>query len=205
MGIARDRYLQALDLFSAEARAGADRLGLPSACSAWSIADVIRHVTGVQAEHAGSALLGGARGEHGPETPHDAVMAGGSDFEAVEQWEELAMRLRSAAHDADEERFAALPMPTLDMALHAWDIRWGAARVGLAHNLEFPAELLEWMEAYRDGADEDAIRGPGIFQPAIEPPADATRSERFAAWTGREPRTGCEPRRDLMPAPTRAS
>jgi hypothetical protein len=201
MGTARERYLQALDLFSAEARAGADRLGLPSACSDWSIADVVRHVTGVQGEHAGSALLGEAP-VGAPSAEHRAVTAPGGDFEAVEHWEALASRLRSAAHDADEEAFSALPMATLDMALHAWDIRWGSARVGLAGNLEFPAGLLAWMEAYRERASEEAIRQPGIFGAPVEPPADATRSERFAAWTGREPRTGCLPRRDSLPAPT---
>ncbi|GAA1424498.1 hypothetical protein [Agrococcus citreus] len=204
MGTARERYLQALDLFCAEARAGADRLGLQSACTDWSIADVIRHVTGVQAEYGAGALLGGAEGERPLDAEHDAMMASGTDFEAVETWESLAARLRSAAHDADEEAFRALPLATLDMALHAWDVRWGSARVGLAANLEFPAELLEWMEEYRDRADEAAIRRPTVFGSAVEPPADATRSERFAAWTGRETRTGVAPRADSRPAPTDA-
>lgn len=201
MGTARERYLQALDLFSAEARAGADRLGLQSACTDWSIADVIRHVTGVQAEYGAGALLGGAEGEAPLTAEHDAVMASGTDFEAVETWEQLAARLRSAAHDAGEDAFSGLPLATLDMALHAWDVRWGSARVGLAANLEFPAELLEWMEEYRDRANEEAIRRPTVFGGAVEPPADATRSERFAAWTGRETRTGLAPRADSRPAP----
>ncbi len=204
MGTARERYLQALDLFCAEARAGADRLGLQSACADWSIADVIRHVTGVQAEYGASALLGAAEGEGHLAAEHDAVMAPGTDFEAVELWESLAARLRSAAHDADEDAFSGLPLATLDMALHAWDVRWGSARVGLAANLEFPAELLEWMEEYRERANESAIRKPTVFRAAVEPPADATRSERFAAWTGRETRTGLAPRADSRPAPTDA-
>lgn len=198
MGIARERYLQALDLFSAEARAGADRLGLPSACSDWSIADVVRHVTGVQAEYGGSALLGHALGGSGLTADHQAVMGDATDWEAVEAWEQLATQLRTAAHEASEDDFRALPLATLDMALHAWDIRWGAVRVGLAANLEFPAELLEWMEDYRERADEDAIRKPGIFQAPVEPPADATRSERFAAWTGRQPRVAFVPLRDSL-------
>ncbi len=200
MSTARDRYLQALDLFSAEARAGADRLGLQSACADWSIADVIRHVTGVQAEYGASALLGGAEGD-GLAADHSAVSMPGSDFEAVETWEELAARLRSAAHDAHEDAFEGLPLATLDMALHAWDIRWGSARVGLASNLEFPAGLLTWMEDYRERADEAILRTPSGFGAAIEPPADATRSERFAAWTGREPRTGVARRADRVPSP----
>jgi hypothetical protein len=201
MGTARDRYLQALDLFSAEARAGADRLRLQSACADWSIADVIRHVTGVQAEYGGGALLGRAEGAGDITADHSTVMAPGSDFEAVEAWEMLAARLRSAAHDADEDAFHALPLATLDMALHAWDIRWGSARVGLSGNLDFPAELLQWMEDYRERANEDSIRTPTIFAAAMEPPADASRSERFAAWTGRETRTGRAPRGDSLPAP----
>ena len=202
MGNARERYLQALDLFSAEARAGADRLGLPSACADWSIADVVRHVTGVQAEYGGSALLGRAEGASDLTAEHQSVMAPGTDFEAVEAWEALATRLRTAAHEAGEASFQPLPLATLDMAMHAWDIRWGAVRVGLAANLEFPTELLEWMEDYRDRADEQAIRRPGVFLDPVEPPADATRSERFAAWTGRQPRVAFVPLRDSVPAAT---
>ncbi|MFA4840275.1 MAG: hypothetical protein WC580_01040 [Agrococcus sp.] len=204
MGNARERYLQALDLFCAEARAGADRLGLQSACAEWSIADVIRHVTGVQAEYGGSALLGRVEGEGDLTAEHSTVMAPGSDFEAVERWEALASRLRSAAHDAGEEAFQGLPLATLDMALHAWDVRWGSARVGLAANLEFPTDLLEWMEEYRERANEASIRKPTVFGSAVEPPADATRSERFAAWTGRETRTGVARRADSLPSPADA-
>ena len=192
MGTARERYLQALDLFCAEARAGADRLGLQSACADWSIADVIRHVTGVQAEYGASALLGAAEGEGHLAADHDALMAPGTDFEAVETWESLAARLRSAAHDAGEDAFSGLPLATLDMALHAWDVRWGSARVGLAGNLEFPADLLEWMEAYRERADEASIRKPTVFGRAVEPPADcrpsrsaparASAQQRSRAW-----------------------
>lgn len=205
MGHARERYLQALDLFSAEARASADRLGLPSACAEWSIADVIRHTTGVQAEYGGSALLGRALGEGGLTAEHRSVMAPSTDWEAVEVWEQLATRLRTAAHDAAEESFQPLPLATLDMALHAWDIRWGAVRVGLASNLEFPLELLEWVEDYRERANEEAIRQPGIFDEPVEPPADATRSERFAAWTGRHPRVAYVPLRDHPATPSSAS
>ncbi|GEK80226.1 DinB family protein [Agrococcus baldri] len=205
MGTARERYLQALDLFSAEARAGADRLGLPSACTEWSIADVIRHTTGVQSEYGGSALLGRALGENDLTAEHESVMASSTDWEAVEAWELLATQLRTAAHEAGEDAFHPLPLATLDMALHAWDIRWGAVRVGLASNLEFPADLLEWMEDYRDRANEEAIRKPGVFASPVEPPADATRSERFAAWTGRHPRVAYVPLRDHPATPSSAS
>ena len=205
MGTARERYLQALDLFSAEARAAADRLGLPSACSEWSIADVIRHVTGVQAEYGGAALLGQALGEGDLTAEHHSVMAQSTDWEAVEGWERLATQLRTAALDAAEDEFRSLSLAGFDMAMHAWDIRWGAVRVGLAANLEFPSDLLEWMEGYRERADEGSIRGPGIFLDAVEPPADATRSERIAAWTGREPRVAYVPLRDHPATPSVAS
>lgn len=205
MGNARERYLQALDLFSAEARASADRLGLPSACTEWSIADVIRHTTGVQGEYGGAALLGRALGENDLTAEHQAVMAASTDWESVEAWERLAAQLRTAAHDAGEADFQPLPLATLDMALHAWDIRWGAVRVGLAANLEFPRGLLEWMEDYRERAKEEAIRRPGVFGSPVEPPADATRSERFAAWTGRHPRVAYVPLRDHPATPSSAS
>ncbi|SDR95459.1 DinB family protein [Agrococcus carbonis] len=193
MGTARDRYLQALDLFSAEARAGADRLGLPTACSEWSIADVVRHVTAVQSAHAGAALLGRVPGEREESADHRAAMAAGGAFEVIDVWEALAAQLRHAAHEADEDAFSSLALATFDMALHAWDVRWAGVRVGLGANLDFPDALLAWMDRYRERADDTVIRAPGVFGPALEPPADATPSERIAAWTGRQARIAYAP------------
>ncbi|WAC67240.1 maleylpyruvate isomerase N-terminal domain-containing protein [Agrococcus sp. SL85] len=175
----RDRFLIALDLFSAEARAAADGLGRRSACSGWTIGDVVRHVTGVQREHAGVALL--QEEEAAPSAPVD-------ETEALDAWELLSAELRSAAVDAEDDAFGELAMPTLDLALHAWDIRWGTIGNGLGRNLEFPRALLEWMEEFRWHANEASVRGPGIFAAAVVPPDGATASERLAAWAGRDPR-----------------
>lgn len=35
---------------------------------------------------------------------------------------------------------------------------------------------------------DERKRTPGLFGAVIEPPADATASEAFLAWTGRQPR-----------------
>lgn len=175
----RDRFLIALDLFSAEARAAADGLSRRSACSDWTIGDVVEHVTGVQREHAGAALLDGGAPPSGP---------AGEGTEALDAWELLSAELRSAAVDAEDDAFGDLAMPTLDLALHAWDIRWGTIGNGLGRNLEFPRALLEWMEEFRWHANEASVRGPGIFAAAVVPPDGATASERLAAWAGRDPR-----------------
>ena len=64
-----------------------------------------------------------------------------------------------------------------------WDI--GQA-VGIA--VEVPTEVIDFAHHHIDPFPADKVRGPGAaFGAEADPPADATPSEAFVAWTGRTP------------------
>lgn len=70
--------------------------------------------------------------------------------------------------------------PTVDAFVHAWDL---SATVG--HAIEFTPEAIPTITAVVDATCTDAARDHGVIQPATEPPADATDTERLMAVAGR--------------------
>ncbi len=143
-----------------------------SACEGWSVADVVRHLIAVQSME----ILG----QPVSTKPGDEGLADLSPDEVLPAWQALVERLRAIKVDT------APPMlPSLDLLMHAWDIRQGLHRAGLAEPLEFSDDILEVLEDYRARAPEDKIRTPEIFGPEQHAPDDATRTQRFMAWTGR--------------------
>jgi hypothetical protein len=73
----------------------------------------------------------------------------------------------------------------MDLWIHAWDI---AHPLGI--EFEIPAVLEEFSHQYIDPFPVEMVRGDqGAFGPEVEPPADATITERYMAWTGRDPRS----------------
>ncbi len=70
--------------------------------------------------------------------------------------------------------------PTVDAAVHAWDL---SASVGSA--IEFPPEMVPAMTAVVEATCTDAAREAGIIHPATQPPTDATATERLMAAAGR--------------------
>lgn len=172
------RLLKTLDLFSAEVESAADNLGLQSACSDWTIGQVIRHVTYVQRE----LTLPLLRGEE------PGALLGTldiSDFEAAEEWRKTAAHVRAAAEHPAAQLTDKLTLPLLDTTIHAWDIRAGLVRVGLAEPLELDPATLGWMEAFKKYAPEELIRRERMFGPALDVPADTSPTAKFMAWAGR--------------------
>jgi uncharacterized protein (TIGR03086 family) len=70
--------------------------------------------------------------------------------------------------------------PTVDAFVHAWDL---SATVGPA--IEFTPESIPTITAVVEATCTDAAREHGVIQPATEPPADATDTERLMAAAGR--------------------
>lgn len=50
-----------------------------------------------------------------------------------------------------------------------------------------PPDVIEFAHAHLDPISDDRKRSPGVFGAEIEPPADASATEAFLAWTGRQP------------------
>jgi uncharacterized protein (TIGR03086 family) len=72
---------------------------------------------------------------------------------------------------------------TVDAIMHAWDL---SASVG--HPIEFKPDAVPAISAVVEATCTDAARAAGLICPAIEPPADASDTERLVAAAGRRPR-----------------
>ncbi len=76
-----------------------------------------------------------------------------------------------------------LSFPALDLFIHGWDL---ARSVG--KDVVIPAEVIEFAQVIFAPIPSDQMRSSRIFAAALAPPSDATSTEEFIAWTGRDPR-----------------
>lgn len=161
----------------------------PSPCQGWTALDVLGHLgTSIQM---GLSVL---RGEQPtwPDAEHPGELV---DGEPAAWWGELATAARAALDGADLDLVMDTPMgprtvadrlafPAIDLYVHAWDIARSAGR-----RTDVPDEVIEFAHSYIDPFPPELMRGPnGAFGPEVAVPDDATPTERFIAWTGREPR-----------------
>jgi hypothetical protein len=76
----------------------------------------------------------------------------------------------------------ALAIPVIDLYVHAWDL---AATINLV--IEIPGSVIGYAHDHLDQVPEEIIRGENrAFAPKAQAPADATPTEEFLAWTGRQ-------------------
>jgi len=181
---------QGLDAFDSVVVAlPAEAWDRPTPCEGWTSLDVLGHL--------GSSIAFGIsvmQGEQ-PTWPEFDRPADLVDGEPVAYWRAIADRARAALEGADLDLEMDTPMgrrtvadrlafPAIDLYVHAWDV---GATNGIA--VEVPADVIELAHHHIDPFPVEVVRGPqGSFGPEVEPPADATDSERFLAWTGRDPR-----------------
>jgi uncharacterized protein (TIGR03086 family) len=76
-----------------------------------------------------------------------------------------------------------LSFPALDLFVHAWDL----SRVVDA-DIVIPAEEIEFAHAVIDPLPAEQVRSPRVFATEVTSPPDATSTQSFIAWTGRDPR-----------------
>lgn len=176
----RELYLDALELFTAEALAASDSLGLPSACEGWTIADVVLHLALTQRGNVIAPLTFGAE-PLGPTSARADVAA----VRAIGVWERTAREAMAIVDACDDERLPLLYFPTMDLTMHAWDIRWGIARIGLAERLELPEPLLAFAEGLPSRIVDADVRSPVVFGDAMPAPEGASRTTAIMAWAGR--------------------
>ncbi|WP_175414053.1 maleylpyruvate isomerase N-terminal domain-containing protein [Agrococcus sp. SGAir0287] len=176
----RELYLDALELCTAEALAASDSLGLPSACEGWTIADVVLHLVATQRGNVIAPIAEGAA-PVGPSSDRADLPA----VRAIGAWERTAREAMAVVDACDDEQLPLLYFPTMDLTMHAWDIRWGIARIGLADRLELPEPLLAFAEGLPSRIDGAAVRTPSIFAPAHPVPPGASRTAAIMAWAGR--------------------
>jgi uncharacterized protein (TIGR03086 family) len=161
----------------------------PSPCAGWTALGVLGHL-GSSVSFGVSILEGGAVEWTTADWPGDLVVGEPADY-----WTGVAASARTALVDADLDAVRDTPMgprtvaqglafPAIDLYVHAWDIGRAA---GI--DVVVRADVIEFSHDYLDPIPRERMRGPdGSFGPEVDPPADATPTEAFIAWTGRSPR-----------------
>lgn len=176
-----ERYRRLADAFADKVAAVPDdRWSSPSPCPDWTARDVVRHVV-----HTQGMFLGFVGRELGdiPSVDDDplgawnaaraVVLAGLEDpARAAEEFQGMSGPSR---FDAAVDRFLSF-----DLVVHGWDL---ARAAGLDERID-PADVDDVRRAAEGFGD--AMRSPGAFGPAVEPPRDADEQARVLAFLGRQ-------------------
>ena len=149
-----------------------------SPCTEWKARDVVAHVIGVHRH-----FLAGLDGT-------DEPTAELGDLPAA--WAAARADIEEALSDPDrataivESPFGQLPFEALvgrllsvDLLVHTWDLA-RATDQDETINEEFSAQALSGLRPL-DGM----IRGPGMFEPALEPPVGASNQVQLLSFLGR--------------------
>ncbi|MFD3488191.1 TIGR03086 family metal-binding protein [Streptomyces sp. NPDC058665] len=182
-----DRHDEALDLFTDRVHAvRADQWGAPTPCAAWSVRDLVNHLTAEQLWVPPLVSEGRTMAEVGDAFDGDVL---GDD--PVAAWDRAAAGARAAfAERGASERVVGLSYgPTragaycaqmvLDAVVHTWDLSRG---IGV--NERLPGPLVDFalteVEPYAG-----ALSASGMFDAPLEPPPDADAQTRLLAMLGR--------------------
>jgi uncharacterized protein (TIGR03086 family) len=184
----RRAHERALQLFGDRVRGVADdRWSSPTPCAEWDVRALVNHctaenywaeqlLTGRTIEDVGDRFAGDLLGD----TP-------------VDDYEDSARRAREAANrDGALNRdihvsygpisgAAYLEHRWVDLVVHAWDLAV-ATRQDPALPYDLVAEALDLMLA-----QEEAVRGSGVFGPEVDVSGGAPALDRLVAFLGRDP------------------
>jgi uncharacterized protein (TIGR03086 family) len=158
-----------------------DRWSAPSPCDGWTARDVVRHVIdvhGMMLQPLERHLSDAPSVDDDPDT---AIRSAIADVQAVLDDARLAGTEydgyfgRTCVQDTID-RFMGL-----DLVVHGWDL---ARAAGLPYDI--PDDEIARVRADVDALG-DAIRGPNVVGPAIDPPPNASDQDRLLALLGRDP------------------
>lgn len=180
-------YLRGLEVFGrAVARLSADDWDRPSPCQGWTARDVLGHVgAGVRF---GTALLTGQQPQwHPTARPADEV-----EGDPQQWWRSITEGSAAAVTSADLDKEVDSPMgrrtigaglgfPAIDLFVHAWDL----SRV-VGAEVDIPTDVIEFAHSFLDRIPEDQLRSERTFATQKPSRPDASPSQAFLAWTGRD-------------------
>ncbi|CNE92343.1 TIGR03086 family protein [Mycobacterium tuberculosis] len=179
--------LQGLDVFNdVVRRLSAEDWQRASPCKGWRALDVLGHLG--HCMEFSLELLQGTQPPWSPaETPGEIVEGSPAAW-----WDDIAGRLRGFVEEANLAREvdtttgksnvnAGLSFPAIDLYVHGWDIAKSAG-----FDLEIPAEVIEFAHTVIDPLPYERVRGPRHFGDPIPVSDDATDSEKFLAYVGRD-------------------
>ncbi|MGD9793100.1 MAG: TIGR03086 family metal-binding protein [Acidimicrobiia bacterium] len=183
-------YREGLDFFTDRVQAmDADDWNRPSPCAGWRAVDVLGHIGA--ATQFGTQLLQGANPGWSPPSgaPGDAV-----EGDPTAWWDGLVGPARDALEGIDVSKVVDSPVgkrsigeglsfPAIDLFVHGWDLARAAGG-----DVEIPAEAIEFAHRVFDNVPPEMMRSPKVFATAIDIGPEASASDAFLAWTGRDPR-----------------
>ncbi|MFI6690935.1 TIGR03086 family metal-binding protein [Streptomyces sp. NPDC050433] len=182
------RHGEALDLFTDRVHAvGADQWGTSTPCAAWSVRDLVNHLTAEQLWVPPLVTDGRTMAEVGDAFDGDVL---GDD--PVAAWDRAAAASRAAfagrgalqrpvplsygATKAD----AYCSQMVLDAVVHTWDLSRG-----IGANERLPGPLVDFaLEEIKPYAE--SLSQSGLFDPPLDPPRGADAQTRLLAMVGRE-------------------
>lgn len=177
-----DRYRKRAEIFEAKVAAVApDDWSNQSPCADWTARDVVGHIVvmhDVMLQRVNRSL---SAAPSVADDPRAAFRAARADVEALLADPVLATRevdtpmgSMTAAEHVDR-------VVSADMPLHGWDL---ARATGQDDTID-PAEIANASAAVA-GLPEEIMRMPGVFGPALTPPADADEQTKLLAFLGRK-------------------
>ncbi len=161
----------------------------PSPCTGWTALDVLGHI-GVATDF-GTKLLSGEQPQWQPplDPPGRTVIG-----DPAQWWSMKVDPAKDAVRGVDLAEEVDSPMgrrsigqglsfPAVDLFIHGWDLARSIGR-----DVEIPGDAIEFAHQALDQIPTEQMRSSRVFAAQAELPADATASQRFLAWTGRDPR-----------------
>ncbi len=171
-----DRHRRLAAAFQATVAAvPTELLDRPTHCEGWTVASIIEHVTNTQRDFL---------------TERGIDVTERADLAQVAATMQATLDDSAVANAAYDGYFGPTTISdtvdafySLDLVVHRWDI---AAAAGLDDHLTIGdddiARCRDLMAPMGDN-----VRMPGIFGPEVDCADDASPTDRFVAWTGRQP------------------
>ncbi|HEX2577282.1 MAG TPA: TIGR03086 family metal-binding protein [Aquihabitans sp.] len=179
-----DRYRRRAAAFTETVAAVPDdRWSAPSPCPEWDARAVVDHVIGAQGTFAQLVGRELAPGPAVADDPLGAWVAARDQTQAALDDPELATVEFDGFAGRSTFEAAADRFLSLDLIVHRWDL---ARATGVDDRI--PDDDVEALDAAMRQMDEqmaEAMRSPGAFGPALDPPPDADAQTRVLAFAGR--------------------
>lgn len=159
----------------------------PSPCAGWTATDVLGHV-GAGIAFGTELLRGGRPAWHPVAPPGRAVPVNPALWWAamVEPAKDAVRGVDLAAEiDSPTGRRTigqGLSFPTVDLFIHGWDLARATRQ-----DAEIPDEAIECAYATLGRVTAKQLRNPQVFADELPAPANATPTQRFIAFSGRNP------------------
>ncbi len=168
-----------------------DQLDLPTSCPQYDVATMVDHIVG--AGHR-AAAMGRGEVDAGEEFPHVELSDAPEQLrragkEAQTAWSGQARLDASITMPWGEvyRGSTVVDMYLAELAAHAWDLASATGRLDRLDPALAPVAL-DAARAMLKPEYRNAMEEGSPFGSEVEPPADATDWERFAAFMGRHPR-----------------